>query len=382
MSENEQNAGGPDPVSEPRVPTPPQNRTDLPIEGEVRASSFSAIAARLVWKAGKRLIAALLQQPVAESAIATVPKQRNAGGPPSGSTRADDRNLTLESERNLFSRRRWGTFLSCVLFLAAFCGGAGFLFVYWTGGSNEALGETLAVFFAALAAGLVVNAQLLLVHREATEPREDMQPPPEAREGFREDWRRGELDLQRRGLLKWTAALGLGTIAGMFVSLLRSLLPDPNSTLYSGVWKRGQRLMTADGKPVMAEALAPGSTTIVFPEDSIGSERAQTVLVRVNPQFLQLPSDRAHWAPKGNLAYSRVCTHAGCPVGMYEKTAHLLMCPCHQSTFDVLRAAQPTGGPAARSLPQLPLYEDADGVLCAGGGFSEPPGPGFWGMPS
>lgn len=381
MSEKEQNASGSDLVSGPHVPTPQQNPTDPRIEEEGRASSFSTIAARLVWRVGKRLIAALLQHPVGESVIAAVPKQ-GKGGRPTGSTRADDRNLTLESEKNLFSRSRWGTLLSCLLFLAAFCGGVGFLFVYWTGGSNEKLGETLAVFFAGLAAGLVVNAQLLLVHREATEQREDMQPPPEVREGFTEDWRRGALDLKRRGLLKWTAALGLGTIAVMFVSLLRSLLPDPDSTLYSGVWKRGQRLMSADGKPVMAETLAPGSTTIVFPEDSIGSEKAQTVLVRVNPKFLQLPSGRADWAPMGNLAYSRVCTHAGCPVGMYEKTAHLLMCPCHQSTFDVLRAAEPTSGPAARSLPQLPLYVDADGVLCAGGGFSEPPGPGFWGMPS
>ena len=83
----------------------------------------------------------------------------------------------------------------------------------------------------------------------------------------------------------------------------------------------------------------------------------------------------------GYLAYSRVCTHAGCPVGLYQKQSHLLLCPCHQSSFDVLNGAEPTGGPAARPLPQLPLYADADGTLRAGGAFTAPPGPGFWGMP-
>ena len=139
--------------------------------------------------------------------------------------------------------------------------------------------------------------------------------------------------------------------------------------------------MTSDGKAATVDMLRPGSTVIVFPENSIGSEKAQTVLLRVEEALLQLPSDRSDWAPKGNLAFSRVCTHAGCVVGMYETTTHQLMCPCHQSTFDVLRAAEPSGGPAARALPQLPLYADADGVLRAGGGFSDIPGPGFWGMP-
>ncbi|MGC1228167.1 MAG: Rieske 2Fe-2S domain-containing protein, partial [Candidatus Sulfotelmatobacter sp.] len=135
------------------------------------------------------------------------------------------------------------------------------------------------------------------------------------------------------------------------------------------------------GAPVSVNALQPGNFMVVFPENSIGDERAQTVLIRVNEKFLRLPSNRANWAPMGYVAYSRVCTHAGCSVGMFESTTDQLMCPCHQSTFDVLRAARPTGGPAARALPQLPLYADADGILRAGGGFSAPPGPGFWEMP-
>jgi len=140
-------------------------------------------------------------------------------------------------------------------------------------------------------------------------------------------------------------------------------------------------LMTAEGKPVKVGDLELNSLILVYPENSLGSEKAQTVLLRVDPALIQMPPERANWAPNGNLAYSRVCTHAGCSVGLFETTAHLLLCPCHQSTFDVLRCAQPTGGPAARPLPQLPIYADSNGVLRAGGGFSEPPGPGFWGMP-
>jgi ubiquinol-cytochrome c reductase iron-sulfur subunit len=73
-----------------------------------------------------------------------------------------------------------------------------------------------------------------------------------------------------------------------------------------------------------------------------------------------------------------VCTHAGCPVGLYEASSHQLLCPCHQSTFDVLNGAKPVFGPAATRLPQLPLAVDPTGQVYATGGFSEPPGPANW----
>lgn len=353
-----------------------EEEKNKPGSESAKVSSSLLVLGAIVWETGKSLASIFLRKTPAASGTS----QAVGEAGPITSPRADD--VPLYSGKNLIVRRRWGTVLGVCLCLAALGGGVGFLVVYWTGGSNEALGGFLAIFFAGLALGLVVNAHLLSEHKEATEPREDMQPPPEERAATQEDFRCGKRELQRRGLLKWMAAVGLGTVAAMVISLFRSIMPDPDATLYASVWKSGQRLMTLDGKPLKADALAPGNTTIVFPEDSIGAERAQTVLIRVNPQLLQLPAGRTEWAPMGNLAFSRICTHAGCPVGMYEKTAHLLMCPCHQSTFDVLRAAQPTGGPAARSLPQLPLYVDSDGILRAGGDFSQPPGPGFWGMPS
>ena len=149
--------------------------------------------------------------------------------------------------------------------------------------------------------------------------------------------------MKRRSLLTWMSAGFVGVFAASAASLVRSLGAPPGPSLYDTVWKPGQRLMTAAGTPVSVDALQPGSTMLVFPEDSIGDEKAQTVLLRVNEQFLRMPRERADWAPHGYLAYSRICTHAGCPVGLYQKETHLLVCPCHQSSFDVLKGAEPTG---------------------------------------
>lgn len=295
-------------------------------------------------------------------------------GTPSG------RNLDLETPQSAH-RAAWGALLVGCAFAASITAGVGFLILYWSGGGNMLLGGTLALCLGFFGAALVLSARWLMRHREAVEPREELSSSENEREGALDDYCAGAREVRSRALLKWMAAAGLGMFATMFVSLMRGLGSPPGPSLFDTVWKSGQRLMTADGKPVTANSLQPGDSITVFPEDSIGSEKAQTVLIRVNEQLLRLPQDRSDWAPMGYLAYSRVCTHAGCPVGLYEAESHLLLCPCHQSTFNVLEAAQPTGGPAARPLPQLPLYADADGNLRAGSGFSEPPGPGFWGMP-
>ena len=87
------------------------------------------------------------------------------------------------------------------------------------------------------------------------------------------------------------------------------------------------------------------------------------------------------WAPGGNVCYSKICTHAGCPVGLFVAQTHQLQCPCHQSAFDVLDGAKVMFGPAPRALPQLELYVDGDGVLRARRDFTQPVGPGWWSRP-
>ena len=300
---------------------------------------------------------------------------------PEETGRETDRELEPASDTARSRRERLGTVLVAVAFLSSMAGGVGFLVAYWTGGSNEWLGGALAICLGGAAAGFVFAAHYLMAEKRTVQPREQHCSPCEERAAITKTWSVSTQEIRRRTMLQWMMAGTAGVLAASFVSLLRSVGSNPNSTLYSTVWKRGQRLLTVDGRVMKVDSLTPNTTVTVFPEDSVGSEKTQTVLIRVDAKLLQMPAQRADWTPMGYVAYSRVCTHAGCPVGLYETDTCQLLCPCHQSTFDVLRAATPTGGPAARALPQLPLYADADGTLRAAGGFSYPTGPGFWGMP-
>lgn len=336
------------------------------------------LGASVMGIAGARVAASALAGFVGEKLAALAPEEKQDTA---DKGREADRNLDEEKGLNLDRRERWGTFFVLLSFSCAFAGGIGFLVIYWTGGSNLLLGGNLAIFLGGLAATLVLWAHWLTIHKEAVEPREPLSSSLQERNAVSRVYREGEHDLRRRRLLLWMAGGAAAFCASFVVSLLKSLGFPPSTALDTCVWKRGQRLMTPDNQPVSVDTLRPGDMVLVFPEDSIGSEKSQTVLIRVHQDLLQLPPRRAGWAPMGYVAYSRVCTHAGCSVGMYEKTTHLLMCPCHQSTFDVLRGAEPTGGPAARPLPQLPLYADSEGVLHAADGFTNPPGPGYWGMP-
>ena len=126
------------------------------------------------------------------------------------------------------------------------------------------------------------------------------------------------------------------------------------------------------------DTLSVGGTITVFPEGAEQAGDAQVVLIRVAPGRNRPRRGRETWAPEGNVAYSKICTHVGCPVGLYQEDTHELVCPCHQSTFDVLDGARPRFGPATRPLPQLPLAVDGEGYLVAQSDFTEPVGPGFW----
>jgi len=121
---------------------------------------------------------------------------------------------------------------------------------------------------------------------------------------------------------------------------------------------------------VRAPDLEVNSVVTVFPEGAIGDPLSQTMLIR-------LPNDVAQTA-QGYIAYSKVCTHAGCPVALYRSAAKELMCPCHQSVFDVVDNGAVVSGPADHALPRLPIDLTSDGYLIATGDFPEPVGPGFW----
>ena len=135
------------------------------------------------------------------------------------------------------------------------------------------------------------------------------------------------------------------------------------------------------GRPIKPDDLAVGGLITVFPEGHTSAADSQAVLVRVEEGAARAKPGRADWSPEGILGFSKLCTHAGCPVGLYQADTNELLCPCHQSAFNVLDGAEPVFGPATRPLPQLPLEIGDDGVLQARGDFSGPVGPAYWERP-
>jgi ubiquinol-cytochrome c reductase iron-sulfur subunit len=263
-------------------------------------------------------------------------------------------------------------------FLIAALAAIGFAITFWSGGRRTQLeGVLLAAAFGGVGFGLVVWANHLLGGGEQTEQRTTLRATPEEVAELDAELGRGEA-VARRVWLKRSAMAAGGALGVALISPLRSLGPSPGKELLHTAWHAGVRVVTEDGKPVAATDVPADGLLTVFPEGAVGAADAQAVLVRVDPSLLHLPAGRADWAPSGLLAYSKVCTHAGCPVGLYQANSHQLLCPCHQSSFDVLRGAVPISGPAAWPLPQLPLVVGADGVLRVNGDFSEPIGPGWW----
>jgi len=253
--------------------------------------------------------------------------------------------------------------------------GLALLAVYFVGGQTQIEGVLLFLALGGIGVGISIWGSELLPEVEEVEPRHPMTSPPAPEDGSTDVVREGIT--RRRALLGMLAAAFGGLAAALAIPVF-SLGPAPGASLFETPWKRGLRLVGPDNQPVRAQDVPLGGVVTVFPEGSPGSADGQTLLIRVEPNLLELPGDRATGAPDGYVAYSKVCTHAGCPVGLYRASLHSLICPCHQSTFDVLRGAVPTFGPAVRPLPQLPIQRQADGTFVALGDFPEPIGPSFW----
>jgi ubiquinol-cytochrome c reductase iron-sulfur subunit len=256
---------------------------------------------------------------------------------------------------------------------------AGFAATYLVGGQTQLEGATLGLAFAALATGLTIWARRLLPTGGYVEEREPFgSPPPERNLAVAALTEPGN-PLRRRWPLRM---LGLAAAAIAVAALLplRSLLPvgsrQPVRELRRTPWRGGARLVSAQGKPVRPSDVTGDSVLTVFPEGHVGAGDAPAFVVRLDPARFSVPP------PGGDLdglvAYSLLCTHTGCPVRVYEQGAARVLCPCHQSTFDLLAAARPIAGPAARALPGLPLSIGPDGFVYATGDFTSPPGPGVW----
>jgi ubiquinol-cytochrome c reductase iron-sulfur subunit len=252
--------------------------------------------------------------------------------------------------------------------------------VYALGGDPQAEGALLGVGLLALGGGLVLWAHWLMPSGPFEQERHDLASPEPELEAFEETLEHPE-GVSRRKLLVGGLLGALGALGVALVFPIRSLGPGPGTTLLRTPWRRGRRAITIDGRPVLAREVPLDGLVTVFPAGHPDSADGQVVLMRVRPDRLHLPPGREDWAPDGLIAYSKVCTHAGCPVGLFEPSSGQLLCPCHQSAFDVLDGAQPIFGPAARALPQLPIAIDEQGYVVAQSDFHEPVGPSFWNRP-
>jgi ubiquinol-cytochrome c reductase iron-sulfur subunit len=248
------------------------------------------------------------------------------------------------------------------------------------------LGMAFALLFIGL--GLVHWAKHLMPDTEVIAERHEFRSPDEDREDFVRTVKEqaGAAGLGRRSLIKRTLGLALGVSALTPLVLLRDLGPLPKKQLEKTSWKSGTRLVTDPGdRPIRPEDLEVGAVAQVLPELEAGQERHLSdigkdavLLIRLRPSEFQLSPERLSWTHDGIIAFSKICSHMGCAVALYEQQTKHLLCPCHQSTFDVTRAAKVIFGPSARPLPQLAITVDADGYLVAQQPFTEPVGPSYW----
>jgi len=264
-----------------------------------------------------------------------------------------------------------------VCFLVAAAAGVGLAVTYGLGGQTQVEGLLLGIALLGIGAGLILWSHRLLPLGPVVSEREELGSPPEVDREVMDDLQRG--GLTRRKAISRTLGLALAALGAGLALPVRSLGPSPGRSLLETPWGGGRRrLITSDGRPVRADEVPTDGLVTVFPEGSPNSADGQAVLMRVDPKLIRPRPGREGWTPDGLVAYSKVCTHAGCPVGLYQPESHTLLCPCHQSTFDVLNGAKPLVGPAAVALPQLPLAIDGDGVVVGTGEFSDPVGPSFW----
>ena len=266
-----------------------------------------------------------------------------------------------------------------------------FIFIPVMGDTNaQQLGIGLGVAFSLLFIGFgaVHWAKTLMPDQEVIAYRHTLRSEEKDRDEFVKAAKVGaeEAGLGRRPLIKRSlfAALGLAGIPA--VVMLRDLGPLPGNALNETSWKTGTRLVTDPGdRPIKASDLEVGGVAQVMPELAPGNKRTlediakdAVLLVRLRPSEFQLNAERLSWTHQGIIAFSKICSHMGCAVALYEQTTKHLLCPCHQSTFDVTRAAKVIFGPSARPLPQLAITVDADGYLIAKQPFTEAVGPSFW----
>ena len=268
----------------------------------------------------------------------------------------------------------------------------------YLGASNIALGATLGGALLLIGMGIIQWARKLMGDHEIIEMRHPAASSDEDRTATLAALDAGieESGIGRRPLVRNTLLGAVGLLGLPAVVLLRDLGPLPGDKLLSTVWEPGMRVVRdVVGTPIKVTDLEIGDLVnaepeIIFAVDEEGEHilegvelhvaksKAAVILLRMEPDDIIPAEGRENWSVSGIVCYSKICTHVGCPISLNERTTHHLLCPCHQSTFDLADSAKVIFGPAARALPQLPIAVDDEGYLIAQSDFTEPVGPSFW----
>lgn len=266
------------------------------------------------------------------------------------------------------------------------------------GASNVALGVCLGMALLLIGIGAIQWARKLMNDEELVEMRHPASSSDEDREAVIASFQAGVDDsgIARRPLIRNTLLGAFATLGLPLVLVLRDLGPLPGSKLAHTVWEKGMRLTNdVAGSPIKPEEveigqLINGEPAVFYEKEPDGEPvyegvelnqekaKAAIIIVRMKPDDISAAKGRENWGVEGILCYSKICTHVGCPISLWEQQTHHLLCPCHQSTFDLADNGKVIFGPANRSLPQLPITVDSEGYLVAQSDFTEPVGPSYW----
>jgi ubiquinol-cytochrome c reductase iron-sulfur subunit len=253
---------------------------------------------------------------------------------------------------------------------------------------NFSLGMCLGVSLLGIGVGAVHWARTLMSDEEHIAERHSIESTPEVREQVFADFRQGakESGFGRRKLIRTTMIGAMAMVPLSAVVLFRDLGPLPEQKLDHTAWQKGLKLVNMNtDEPLKASDITVGSLTFAMPQGLKESDedfqeviaKAAVMLVRMQPDDIK-DKQSAAWGYEGVLVFSKICTHVGCPISLYEQQTHHVLCPCHQSTFDLSDGGRVIFGPAGHPLPQLHVSVDAQGYLEALGDFTQPVGPGFW----
>ncbi len=268
-------------------------------------------------------------------------------------------------------------------------------FLGWSA-MNFTLGATLGGAMLLMGVGIIQWAKKLMGDHEMVEMRHPASSSDEDRADTLKDLNDGinESGFGRRPLIRRTLFLSMGALALPTVIMLRDLGPLPHGHRNT-VWKKGMRVVNdVAGTPIKPSDLQVGQLVnaepaIMYETDEDGhpvlhgtellaaKSKAAVIVVRMRPEDISPAKGRENWGVDGILCYSKICTHVGCPISLWEQQTHHLLCPCHQSTFDLADNGKVIFGPAHRPLPQLPLAIDSEGYLIAVSDFTEIVAPSY-----